>query len=81
MSAERQSGDFPGDPVVKTSHLHCRGYGFYPWWGTNPTCHMVDPKKRKVVRTQVLFSHGKDFGFPSIEIESLGRILSRESSI
>ena len=25
--------DFPGGPVVKTPGFHCRGCGFYPWWG------------------------------------------------
>ena len=25
--------DFPGGPVVKTLHFHCRGYGFDPWSG------------------------------------------------
>ena len=23
--------DFPGGPVVKTPHFHCRGRGFDPW--------------------------------------------------
>ena len=27
------TGDFPGSPVVKTLHFHCRGHGFDPWWG------------------------------------------------
>ena len=26
-------GDFPGRPVVKTPHFHCRGCGFNPWSG------------------------------------------------
>ena len=25
-------GDFPGFPVIKTLHFHCRGYTFNPWW-------------------------------------------------
>ena len=25
--------DFPGSPVVKTPHFHCRGHGFDPWSG------------------------------------------------
>ena len=25
--------DFPGGPVVKTPHLHCRGHGFDPLLG------------------------------------------------
>ena len=24
--------DFPGSPMVKTSHFHCRRWGFHPWW-------------------------------------------------
>ena len=27
------SWDFPGGPVVKTSHFQCRGCGFDPWSG------------------------------------------------
>ena len=23
--------DFPGGPVVKILHFHCRGHGFDPW--------------------------------------------------
>ena len=23
--------DFPGGPMVKTPHFHCRGHGFHPW--------------------------------------------------
>ena len=26
-------GDFPGSPVVKTPHFHCREHGFDPWSG------------------------------------------------
>ena len=29
----RIEGGFPGHPVVKISHLHCRGCGFDPWSG------------------------------------------------
>ena len=25
--------DFPGSPVVKTLHFHCRKHGFDPWSG------------------------------------------------
>ena len=25
---------FPGGPLVKTAHFHCREHKFYPWWGT-----------------------------------------------
>ena len=27
------SRDFPGSPVVKTLHFHCRGRRFNPWSG------------------------------------------------
>ena len=30
---DRECGDFPGGPVVKTLHFHCRGHGFDPWLG------------------------------------------------
>ena len=31
---KRMRGDFPGGPVVKTLHFHCRGLGFDPWSGS-----------------------------------------------
>ena len=36
--------DFPGGPVVKTSHLHCREYGFDPW---ELKSHMQCSQKKK----------------------------------
>ena len=27
------SRDFPGGPVIRTLHCHCRGHGFNPWSG------------------------------------------------
>ena len=48
-----QIKDPPGGPVVKTPHLHCRGYGFNPWWGNkDPPRHMVWPKKKKGKRSR-----------------------------
>ena len=41
-------GDFPGGPVIKTPHFHCRGPGFHPWSGNqNPTYHMAQQRKKK----------------------------------
>ena len=32
--------EFPGNPVVRTLHSHCRGSGFAPWLGkSDPRCH------------------------------------------
>ena len=44
-----RSGDFPGGPVVETSHFHCRGHGMgsIPGPGTDSTCHTEWPKKKK----------------------------------
>ena len=28
-----EPGDFPGGPVVRTLHFHCRGCRFDPWFG------------------------------------------------
>jgi len=28
-----KSRDFPGGPVSKTLHFHCKGHGFDPWSG------------------------------------------------
>ena len=31
---KKESGrEFPGGPVVKTPHFHCRAHGLDPWWG------------------------------------------------
>ena len=41
-------GEFPGSPVVRTPHSHCRGPGFDPWLGNrDPASHTVQPKKKK----------------------------------
>ena len=29
--SEEVKEDFPGGPVVKTLHFHCRGHGVNPW--------------------------------------------------
>ena len=46
------SGDFPGSPVVKTLHFHCRGLGLELWsWngqGTKIPCVGRPKKERKV---------------------------------
>ena len=47
--------DFPGGPVVKTSHLHCREGGFDSW-ELNPTCSAAKKKKKKKTqRVQFLY--------------------------
>ena len=39
---------FPGRPVVKIPHFHCKGCGFNPWSGNSgPACHMAWAKKEK----------------------------------
>ena len=39
---------FPGGPVVKTLHFHCRGHRFDPWSGNyDPTCWVAWPKINK----------------------------------
>lgn len=44
-SASRMKGDFPGDPVAKSSHFHCGGCGFNAWLGNkDPACQTVWPK-------------------------------------
>ena len=42
------SSHFPGGPVVKTLHFHCRGHGFSPWLGNkDPTCCSTAKGKKK----------------------------------
>ena len=31
---KRNGGEFPGGPVIRTQHFHCRGPGLIPGWGT-----------------------------------------------
>ena len=40
------SGDFPGDPMIKTPCFHCSELGFYPSWGTKVP-HATQQKKKK----------------------------------
>jgi len=39
----KNSQYFPGGPMVKTLHFHCRGYWFDPGWGTKIP-HAMWPK-------------------------------------
>ena len=40
--------DFPGGPVVKTLHFHCRGQGSIPGWGTKiPHDTVAWPKQKQ----------------------------------
>ena len=44
------NGDFPGCPVVKTQHFHCKGCGFNPWSrNQDSACCMVRQKKNKIL--------------------------------
>jgi len=40
--------DLPGGPVTETPCSHCRGHGFHPWLGEDPTCHAKWAKKKKM---------------------------------
>ena len=43
-------GDFPGGPVVKTLHFHCRGLGFNLWSrNKDPTYHLTQSNKQKSI--------------------------------
>ena len=42
----KKCGDFPGDPVVKTPHFHCKEHRLIPGWGTK-ILYVLWPKKRK----------------------------------
>ena len=49
-----QDSDFPGGPVVRTLHIHCRGHGCDPWLG-NEDPHMpsvVAEKSKKKKNSQ-----------------------------
>ena len=40
--------DFPGGPVVKTLHFHCRGHRFDPWSGYQDPIFLVVWPKLKI---------------------------------
>lgn len=39
--------DFPGHPVIKTLHFHCRERGFHPWLGELRPCLPPGVAKKK----------------------------------
>ena len=47
--------DFPGGPVVKTLHFHCRGYEFDPGWRTkiSQATQCGQKKKKKKERDSI----------------------------
>ena len=53
-----EKGQFPGGPVVRTTHSHCHGPRLNPWWGNKipqATCSplgMAKEKKRKRKKRQ-----------------------------
>ena len=50
---EVNPGEFPGRPLVRTPHFHCRGHRLIPGWGTKIP-HADQPKKeRKEIITTV----------------------------
>ena len=51
--------DFPGGPVVKTSHLHCRECGFDPW---ELKSHMQCSQKKKKKDSDVQFLYCREAG-------------------
>ena len=54
-SYKTECKDFPGTPVVKTHLFHCRGEGRFDPWSRNhnPTCHTVQPKKKKKIECKL----------------------------
>ena len=47
--------DFPGGPVVKTSHSQCRAVGLTPGQGTNKIPHAVCHGNGKYMKEMLLF--------------------------
>ena len=42
---------FPGGPVVRTRHSHCRGPGFDPWSGNQDPKGLAAKKNPKTKKT------------------------------
>ena len=42
-------GDFPGGPMVRTLHFHCRGHGLDPWSGIKTPHALRCGKKKKSI--------------------------------
>ena len=40
-------GDFPGSPVSRTQHFHCRGLSFNPWLRELRSCNLHNAAKKK----------------------------------
>ena len=47
----RKTTEFPGSPVVRTLHFHCRGTGWIPGWGTE-ILHVAWPGKKRTGKQQ-----------------------------
>ena len=47
--------EFPGGPVVRTRHFHCRGWGSIPGWGTKIPHAGDAAKKIKQKKTVMAF--------------------------
>ena len=45
--AKGKRGEFPGSPVVRTLHSHCRGPRFNPWLGTKVLQDVRHGQKKK----------------------------------
>ena len=60
LSLKQASGNFPGNPVVKTLSFHCRGLVFNLWLRNSDsliTCCMVQPKCKKKNQTNKISKH------------------------
>ena len=45
--------DFPGSPMFKTSHFHCRRWGFHPWWVNLHGQKKKEKRKKKNTHTHI----------------------------
>ena len=48
------TGEFPGDPMVKTQCFHCRGPSLTPGWGTKILHSMGCSQKKKKMKIKTL---------------------------
>ena len=63
--------DFPGSPMVKSSHFHCRRWGFHPWWVN------LHGQKKKQKKKHTLKKKKKRLSSSAMTKTGNGRALSK----
>ena len=79
-SSKQSSGDFPGGPVVKTLHFHCRSAGLIPDQGMGIPHTVRHDQINKTTCQSQLGSHWKDRKHSRMETQTGSRWKDRKHS-